>query len=157
MDSLTPEQLKSSIARVTVTNRESGVVEELTVRPDSRCHFFERFCAGKYMVQLRLDWGDIDPHGHPRLDADLVDPLTGVHKMLNPAKSVHHTSSLGAENRSYDWQFEDAHLLLCVSVDWMVSRSVTGHGIASCTKRVFRADGTIEEHGQPAQLMGRKR
>lgn len=147
MEPLTPEQLARSIARVTVTDLRTGAVQQLTTRPDSACHFFDRFSAGPYEVQLRLDWSDIDPNGHPRMDADLINPDTGKHVHSKRAKSVHHTDSVGPGDRRYEWQFEDARLHLRVAVDWMLSGSATTAAKASCKMRVTRADGTVEEHG----------
>ena len=116
MQPLTALDLATSIARVTVTDLETGAVSYLTTRPDSVCHFFYLFPAGDNLVQLRLDWSDIDPNGHPRLDADFLDPVTRKHVHRKRLQPVHHTDSMPSAERGYRWQFEDVDMHIRVSV-----------------------------------------
>ena len=137
-------RLASSVARVQVTDLDTGETAELTTRSRSACHFFERFRVGDYLVQLRLDWTDADDNGHPMLDADFLDPVTLEHDHSMRGHSAHHTGSADSDERTYEWEFEDAARRLIVAVTWSVSGSASASATASCTVHVIRAPNTEE-------------
>jgi hypothetical protein len=139
MEPLDVGQLASSIAQVRVTDLDTGEVRELATRPRSACHFFEPFETGSYVVQLRLDWTDIDSNGHPRLDADFLDPTTGKHWRSMRAHSAHHTDSAAPGDRTYRWEFEDVELRLKALVCWLSSATCRATASVTCTATVIRA------------------
>jgi hypothetical protein len=144
VEQLDPDQLASSIAQVSVTDLHTGKVRELTTRPRSACHFFEPFEVESHVVQLRLDWTDIDSNGHPRLDADFLDPTTGKHRPSMRAHSAHHTDSAAPGDRTYRWKFEDIELRLKVSVCWLASAACWATASVTCTATMIRAtDGEL--------------
>ena len=136
---LTPKQMASQIDRAVVTNLDSGETSELAVKPDSTCLFFEPFEVGGYRVQLRLDWSDPDCHGHPRLDADFLDPATGRHHRSMRGHPAHHTDSTNATARTYKWLFKDASLRFRVAITWSASVSIANVTSMSATADVIRA------------------
>jgi len=149
-------RLASSVARVQVTDLDSGETSELMTRSSSACHFFERFRIGDYLVQLRLDWTDIDDNGHPMLDADFLDPVTLEHDHSMRGHSAHHTASADSDERTYGWEFEDTARRLMVAVTWSVSASASASATASCTAHVIRARRAEETgHGLTSASMRR--
>ena len=85
---------ETSVARVQVTDLDSGETFDLHTKEGSACHFFERFEAGGYLIQLRLHWRDRDGKGYPKLKADFIDPATRKHRSLDGARpcAPHHLS-----------------------------------------------------------------
>lgn len=146
---LSPAQVASSIARAIVTYLDTGTIVELESRPNSRCLFFDRFAAGPYVIQLRLDWGDIDVNGNPLLDADFIDPATGRVDHSMRAHAAHHTSSTNtAGARTYEWLFSDVGLRFTVAISWSVSATCSATSSASLAVEVIRAQPEGErEHG----------
>jgi hypothetical protein len=138
---LNPDQVAALIARAVVTFLDSGETAELTTKPDSACLFFDRFEAGDDLVQLRLDWTDIDENGHPTLDADFLDPVTLTHRSTKGRP--HHTSSADSGERSYEWKFEDATRWFTVALTWSAS------GFASSSSMAFVEGHVI--HAQPVE------
>lgn len=131
-------QVVSQIARAVVTNLRTGEVSELKLRPGSRCHFFERFRVGSYNVQLRLDWHDLDKHGHPILDADFMSSDTGEQEHSMNRHPAHHTDSIGSGARTYEWRFEGETFWFAVSITWSLSGQVNSTSAASATMTVIR-------------------
>lgn len=117
---------ETSIARVQVTDVDSGETFDLHTKEGSTCHFFERFEAGDYLIQLRLHWRDRDEKGHPKLKADFIDPATGKHDHSMDRDPAHHTTSADCEERTYVWEFADVAKRFTVAVTWSLSASATG-------------------------------
>ena len=119
MRPLSASEVEKAIARVVATDvttgREQGLVRK------GRCHFLERFRAGAYEVQLRLDWHDIDESGWPRLDADFYDPATGMMDRSMKGHLAHHTDTTGDGEHSYVWEFEDEKRHLRIVHSWYLS------------------------------------
>jgi hypothetical protein len=135
---LTPAQVASQIHRAVVTDLDTGQVSQLTMMPGSACLFRERFKVGSYLVQLRLDWSDLDGHGHPRLDADFLIPATKQHDRSMRRHPAHHTDSGSAGARTYEWVFEDAALRFVVAITWSASGTSTATTPESGTADVVR-------------------
>lgn len=95
----TAAQVASIVARAVVTDLDTGATTELASKARSRCSLFERFSAGGYDVQLRLDWADLDAQGNPSLDADFIDPVTGVHDRKMLSNAAHHTAARPVSGR----------------------------------------------------------
>ena len=141
MEPLTPEKLKKRFARAWATDLSTEQTYDLTVRHGSRCHFFKPFPAGPYMVQLRLDWQDIDSHGNPTLDADFHDPETGKIDVSMRRHAAHHTCSQSDGCQTYLWEFRDARRQLQIGLSWrVILPHAKVHLTASCTRRVIRAN-----------------
>jgi len=136
---LSAAQVASLISRARVTDLDTGESAELTVRSNSRCLFFEPFTAGAYLVQLRLDWGDLDQHGQPRLDADFLDPDSGRIDHSMRRHPAHNTDSTGDDARTYEWSFDDAARRFMVAITWSVSAHVAATSSVSCAPTVVRA------------------
>lgn len=132
-------QLESAILGVSVTDLNTRIVRGLTARQGSACHFFEKFRAGTYDVQLRLDWKDIDSNGHPTLDADFIDPTTGKHHHSMVKHPAHHTESTSAEDRTYCWKFGAHEVRVKVSVSWLASVAENTNASMTCNASVIRA------------------
>lgn len=142
---LNPDQVAALIARAVVTFLDSGETAELTTKPDSACLFFNRFEAGDDLVQLRLDWTDIDENGHPRLDADFLDPVTLKHRSTKGRP--HHTSSAGPGERSYEWRFDDAVRRFTVAMTWSASGFASSSSLAFGEGRAIRAEPLEDGEG----------
>ena len=136
---LTPARVATEIVRAVVTDLDTGQVSQLTAKPGSVCHFLERFEIGGYLVQLRLDWGDLDGHGHPRLDADFLNPATREHDRSMERHPAHHTTSSSADARTYQWLFADAALRFTVAVTWPASAHDTSTSSQTGNAAVVRA------------------
>ncbi|MET0013056.1 MAG: hypothetical protein ABW088_05330 [Sedimenticola sp.] len=96
----------------------------LCTKPNSNCHFFEKFEIGQDTIQLRLDWSDLDADGFPILDADFYSSDTGKkRKLKGRRKDSHHVKALDDQGRTYEWEFEEYKLKFKVVV--VVSASVT--------------------------------
>lgn len=109
----------NNITAALVTFTDTGESRSLETRPNSNCHFFERFTIGDHDIVLRLDWNDLDHNGHPTLDADFIDPETGKHRRLKgKLRDAHHTPSLHDHSRSYEWVFDNFRRQFSVSVEW---------------------------------------
>jgi len=107
MTPLTPEDLQSGSVRAFATDLLTHSTQRLSIRPGSQCHFFEPFVSGRYQVQLRLHWKDLDSHGNPRLDADFYPLATGKMDKTMEKHPAHHTESDDGPSRVYKWVFED--------------------------------------------------
>jgi hypothetical protein len=136
---LSAAQVASTIARALVTDLDTGETVELTSRLNSRCLFFEPFPAGAYVVQLRLDWGDLDNCGRPRLDADFLDPDSRRPDHSMRGHSAHHADAAASGPRVYEWSFDDAARRFTVSVSWFVSGRTAATSPASGSVTVVRA------------------
>ena len=129
----------SQIGRALVTDLDTGDTTELAARPGSACLFFDRFKAGIYLIQLRLHWSDLDDHGHPRLDADFLDPDTAQHEHSMRGHPSHHTDSVGSGQRTYEWVFENVTRRFSVAITWEASLHVSGSSSVSISPTVIRA------------------
>ena len=145
---LHPEELRTSIASVVVTDTETGDAWKLSTRADSACHFFEPFAAGGDSVELRLHWSDIDDNGQPRLDADFLDPATGKHRSLTGARRyAHHTDAEAGGPRHYVWEFAGLRRQLVVAVSWLAAGVVSANASVSGRATVIRASDCKAEQG----------
>lgn len=140
-------QVASQIARVEVTDLETGETTELATRPASVCLFFDRFNAGDFLVQLRLDWGDIDANRHPTLDADFLDPVTEKLDRSMRGHPAHHSHAAGSGPRVYEWLFEDVAQHFAVAVAWSASGRVDAFSGTSASVGVVRAPSRGMRHG----------
>ena len=112
----------------------------LSTKPNSNCHFFERFQVGNDTVQLRLDWSDLDECKFPTLDADFYNSDTGKKRKLKGKRlDSHHTKALENEGRTYEWLYEDCKLKFKVVVVCTVSISENSHITDSCSAEVIKA------------------
>lgn len=119
MRPLSASEVEKAIASATATDVTTGRTQDLVRK--GQCHFFERFRAGAYEVQLRLDWRDIDESGWPRLDADFYDPATGLIDKSMKGHLAHHTDTAGDGGHSYVWEFEDERRHLRIVHSWYIS------------------------------------
>ena len=162
MTPLTLEDLQSGSVRAFATDLLTHSTQRLSIRPDSRCHFFDPFVSGDFQVQLRLDWNDLDSHGNPMLDADFYSLATGKMDKTMKQHPAHHTESDDGHSRIYKWVFKDIErqlqimLALSKSVsDTLGIRETVAHRIVpvhdlgraasrACgsTEQVARADGS---------------
>jgi hypothetical protein len=104
-----------------VTDLDTGATTGLASKARSRCSFFERFSAGGYEVQLRLDWADLDARGNPPLDADFIDPVTGIHDRRMLSHAAHHTAASATGERTYVWRLDTVQRRFTVAVTWSVA------------------------------------
>ena len=140
MEPIRPGQLDEKISSANVTFEDTGEVRALTTRTKSASHFFERFNVGEYVIQLRLDWSDLDRNGQPSLDADFIDRETGKHRALRGnRRDAHHTASLPGEGRCYVWEFEGFSRKFSVTVVWLASVVETVNVTDSCSSVIIRA------------------
>lgn len=103
------------------TDLDSGEVQELSVRSESYCHFFEPFTVSDYLVKLRLDWSDLDDMGRPSLDADFYSSKTGKKLRNSGDRRAAHKTSPSEENlRIYEWNFKTAKLRLKITIHFSV-------------------------------------
>ncbi len=117
-------------------------IEEHTLRtkPNSNCHFFDKFKVGNDTIQLRLDWNDLDVNGFPTLDADFYTPDTGKkRKLKGKRKESHHTNAIGNEGRTYEWVFEECMIKFIVVLVFSVSITDSLHATDSCSGEVIRS------------------
>ena len=108
-------KIPDHVVKAIVTDLNTGVEFELETKPESGCHFFERFSVEGYEVGLRLDWTDIDANGDPMLDADFF--LPGSQRPIKRMKKIaaHHTPKnrdVSSGKYSYQFEFESLRLRL---------------------------------------------
>ena len=140
MDPIYPGNLSEHIYKVVVTFLDSGKVQQLTTRPGSSNHFFDRFEVGADEVQLRLDWSDMDVNGQPSLDANFTDRETGRPRALKGRRrKAHHTRAISGDDRTYEWEFDGASLRFAVAVTWRATASDTLHATDSSDATIVRA------------------
>ena len=143
-----PRRFDENMASVTVTFEDTGETVELTTRPGSGHHFFERLAVGDDEVQLRLDWSDLDSNGQPMLDADFINPENGRHRPLHgERKAAHHTESDAEDTRRYEWEFKGFSRRFTVAVTWRLSIADTAHVISSCTVKLIPGSADPKRHG----------
>lgn len=135
---LNAAELESLVARAVVTDLDTGETTELTSKLNKHCLFFEHFGAGGYVVQLRLDWADMDDNGHPMLDADFLDPVTKKPDHSLRSDPAHHTGSADSDERTYEWRFRDAAKRFTVAVTWSASGVSSASATASGTPTIVR-------------------
>ena len=141
-------ELEDNISSATVTFSDTGEACVLKTRPDSACHFFERFTVGNDEIQLRLDWSDLDHDGHPTLDADFIDNKTGRHRNVKgKRKCAHHTASSPGKGRYYKWVFDGFSRQFSVEVVWRASVSESISFGDFCSAEVISAPGRKLENG----------
>jgi len=101
---------------------DSNEEHTLCTKPNSNCHFFEKFKVGNDIIQLRLDWNDLDANGFPTLDADFYSPDTGKkHKLKGTRRNSHHTKAIENSGRTYEWVFEECKLKFIAVLVFSVS------------------------------------
>jgi hypothetical protein len=134
------EQLEHHIEYAVVEFLCTGESKELQTKQNSVCHFFEEFQIENDIIVLRLDWSDVDEHGHPTIDADFYDKNTFYDKnkrkklsLKGDRKDAHHTSSTGEGQRSYSWEFKGNKLKFRVKVRCLLSLQATYGFSSSCT------------------------
>lgn len=113
------EKLPGDIEAAYVVRLDTEERQTLSVREESRCHFFAPFIIDSYRVILRLDWTDLDENGQPTLDADFYD-IESDKKLRNRGarRAAHHTKAVDSERRVYEWTFKDDKLAFKVVVLW---------------------------------------
>ena len=118
----------------------SSEEQVLCTKPNSNCHFFEKFQAGNNTIQLRLDWNDLDINGFPTLDADFYSLDTEKkRKLKGKRQESHHTKAIENEGRTYEWIFEGCKIKFIVVLVFSVSINESLHVTDSCTAEVIRA------------------
>lgn len=123
----------------------------LSVRNTNRCHFFDRFPAGPYEVQLRLDWAELDANGDPKLDADVY--LPGKTKPVSGSTRfpAHHTPKKKDSSRNlytYRFKFENVDLLL--QIQFTRRQQITGRA------RIVAAPQDATIHPELDEWLGSK-
>jgi len=90
------------------TDEEILLTEKLEGRgKPSRCHFFEPFRYGEYIIELRLDWENFESM-NPSLDADIWKGEKTKKNRL-PKGKYHETKPVWDDRikkKVYDFQFE---------------------------------------------------
>lgn len=120
MDSIRRGELENNISSATVIFNDTGEIYNLSTKPNSSCHFFNRFTVGNDDIQLRLDWSELDQNGQPTLDADFINKKKGKHRSITgKRKSAHHTTALPGQGRCYEWTFEDYSRQFSVKIVWL--------------------------------------
>lgn len=115
-----PPHIVSAIA----IDRKTGKQEPLTTRPGSYCHFFEKFPADGFNIQLRLDWKDVGESGDPTLDADFFHP--GDDKPIEKMRGIaaHHTRK-DLNHGRFQYKFEYGSVRLQIEVRLGIVRTAT--------------------------------
>jgi len=112
----------------------------LCTKPNSNCHFFERFEVKNDTIQLRLDWNDLDINGVPTLDADFYNLDTGKKRSLKGKRQeAHHTKAIENKGRTYEWVFAECKLNFIVTLVFSVSITEGLQVTDTCTSEVIRA------------------
>jgi len=126
MNKIITGELKNHIAWAKVEFLTTGEVVELETKEGSVCHFFEPFDLETDRIALRLDWGDLDAHGNPSLDADFCDKNTTKKRSLKgERKKAHHTPTAKQGERVYYWQFKGYEKSFKVMIGWLISATAT--------------------------------
>jgi hypothetical protein len=94
---------------------ESGQKFTLETKKDSYCLFFDQFRCGVFIIQLRLDWHDLDQKGNPTLDADFYNERHEPIKKMNGIK-IHHTNAETGNERVYAWELFDTKMRIRVTL-----------------------------------------
>lgn len=119
---------------------DSKKEQTLCSRPNSNCHFFDKVKVGNDVVQLRLDWNDLDANGFPTLDADFYSDDTGKKRKLKGKRhESHHTKAIENEGRTYEWVFEECKLKFIVVLVFSVSITEVIRVTDSCSTELIRA------------------
>jgi hypothetical protein len=106
------------ITEVEIINKKTGENKLLFERPGSYCHFMDKFSFGKFLIQLRLDWADLDgQYQEPILDADIyiLNEAKGKKRKYKSKKDLWHHTSIEKENDGdymYHFIFKNLELLL---------------------------------------------
>lgn len=111
-----------NISSAAVIFSDTGETYFLRTKLGSVCHFFAEFAVGKDIIQLRLDWSDLDDDGQLLLDADFLDPHTRMHRSLTGKRlGAHHTVASPRGSRCYKWEFDGFSRQFSVVVAWSAS------------------------------------
>ena len=106
----------TEIISVSLIDVDTGEESQLSEKENRNCHFKEPFMIGKYRIQLRIHWKDVDKNGEPMLDADIWTEENGKKKFLKKRKTPsHHTKKEFDETlgeKIYTFEFEDTSLRL---------------------------------------------
>lgn len=105
------------IVSVKLINSDTGKESTLIEKEGSRCHFLEVFHFQNYLIQLRLDWGDVI-NGDPMLDADILTENTCKKNWLRKG-SWHHTKKELDEKtgkKMYTFKFQNLILRLILKM-----------------------------------------
>jgi hypothetical protein len=146
VEPIRPGQLDENISSANVTFEDTGEVRALATRSGSASHFFDRFTVGEDVIQLRLDWSDLDCNGQPMLDADFIDRATGNHRALRgKRRDAHHTASLPGEGRCYVWEFDGLSRKFRVTVAWLASVVETVNATDFFSAEVIRTKDRMPE------------
>ena len=103
----------TDIINVTIINMADGVESKLFEIKGSRCHFHKEFNYQDYIIQLRLDWGDV-AHGEPVLDADIwCGPKNKKNRLRNgPWHHAEKVFDSACRRYIYIFKFENLKLRL---------------------------------------------
>ena len=134
------ESTMKDIESAKVIFLDSNEEHTLCTKPNSNCHFFDKFQVGSDTIQLRLDWNDLDINGFPTLDADFYSFDTEKkRKLKGKRRESHHTKAIENEGRTYEWIFEECRLRFIVALVFSVSIIENLHVTDLCTAEVIRA------------------
>ena len=121
MEPLRRGQLKENVTSASVYFHDTFEKKSLEIKSNSYCHFFEPFEIADEIIQLRLDWSDLDENKHPTLDADFYNKETKKLKLTKEKKQAHHTSAENSQGRIYKWEYRDTKRKFTVEVFFSVS------------------------------------
>jgi hypothetical protein len=132
--------LYTQIESVKVKFPDTGKECVLEVKGDSSNHFFPTFeCEGD-LVQLRLDWSDLDRNSQPILDADFINPVTRKRRKLRGDRQIaHHTNTISADKRIYEWKFKSYESTFSIMVVWRAEIVESCHASDTCSAEVISA------------------
>ena len=120
---------------------DSNKENRLSTRLGSNCHFFEKIVLEDDIIQLRLDWNDIDENGYPTLDADFYNTLTGNKKKIKGMRGrAHHSKAIKNKGRSYEWIFRKYKIKFKVVITFSVNPNENICFADSCEVEVIKSN-----------------
>jgi len=115
-----------SIISMVLINTDTGEESQLFERTGSRCYFHEEIHFGNYIINLRIDWGDIQD-SDPILDADLYQKSEGKKNRKIKNSIWHHTKKKYDPNtglKTYNFSFNNLQLRLIAQMSVSIGVSM---------------------------------
>jgi hypothetical protein len=128
----TPREVIKAVLVNTLTGKEFDLEE----KEGSYCHFLKNEDKIPYLadfLRFRLDWEDLNAHGDPSLDTDIVD-IDG--KQYKEKIEAHHTTRESNGGNEYTYHFKQDKIELFFVTRLTIQRTITG------TARILQDDLT---------------
>lgn len=118
--------IPKEVTKAILVNTLTGEEFDLEEKEGSYCHFLKNEDKIPYLadfLRFRLDWEDLNTHGDPSLDTDIVNIDGKQYKEKIPA---HHTTRKPNNGGEYTYYFKQGTVEIIFVTRLTMQRTITG-------------------------------